>query len=494
MTVFSGTNSGDTANALTNVLVGFVPNDPFPTIDLTDNVNDVFFCNGGPDFVLAGKSNDTISGDAGADTLNGGLGNDKVFGGIDNDILDGGAGNDSIEGGAGSDILKASRGIDTIDNFGARYFSASLDGSNQFPTPVVSSATGSAFMVLNRAHTKLAFSLNTTNLDFDGFQTGTTDDNVTGFHIHAALPGANGPIVWDIKADTDTFVGAAGGVVTSTWTGAALTSNVNALLTGGLYVNVHTNAHSDGEIRGQIGEIAGGTADRIDLKAFNIGSLATFQAITADVGTSARMTTHLNGVTSTTTITDVKESTLHATDFIFAGKVNQTINGTAKADDLFGAGGNDTMNGLGGNDRLFGENDSDKLLGGPGNDQLFGGTGVNTLTGGTGKDTMTGGPVRDTFDFNAVGESVVGANHDIINLFQHGVDKIDLTTIDAEKGGHDDRFTFIGTDPFSHEKGELHFKDLGSQCLVQGDTDGNGLPNFEILVQAATLSKGDFLL
>jgi hypothetical protein len=29
---------------------------------------------------------------------------------------------------------------------------------------------------------------------------------------------------------------------------------------------------------------------------------------------------------------------------------------------------------------------------------------------------------------------------------------------------------------------------------VQADTDGNGAPNFEILVHSATLSKADFLL
>jgi hypothetical protein len=33
-----------------------------------------------------------------------------------------------------------------------------------------------------------------------------------------------------------------------------------------------------------------------------------------------------------------------------------------------------------------------------------------------------------------------------------------------------------------------------TSCLVQGDIDGNGKADFEILVKAASLAKGDFFL
>jgi fibronectin-binding autotransporter adhesin len=149
-------------------------------------------------------------------------------------------------------------------------------------------------------------------------------------------------------------------------------------------------------------------------------------------------------------------------------------------------GGNDNFNGTGGS--------AAKVFGDAGNDHLTGGAASDTLTGGLGKDTLAGGAARDVFDFNAVGESTPGANHDIINAFQHGVDQIDLRTIDAKAGGRNDSFTFIVQQPFHHVKGELHFRDLGAKCLVQGDVSGDGRADFEILVQVATLSKADFLL
>jgi hypothetical protein len=43
-------------------------------------------------------------------------------------------------------------------------------------------------------------------------------------------------------------------------------------------------------------------------------------------------------------------------------------------------------------------------------------------------------------------------------------------------------------------KGELRFKDLGTSCLVQGDVNGDGKADFEILVKVGTILKGDFFL
>jgi hypothetical protein len=132
--------------------------------------------------------------------------------------------------------------------------------------------------------------------------------------------------------------------------------------------------------------------------------------------------------------------------------------------------------------------------GGAGNDTIIGSKLGQIIVGGPGHDTMTGGAQHDFFDFNAVGESLPGASHDIINSFQHNLDDIDLRTIDAKPGGTDNPFTWIIQQPFHHVKGELHYKDLGATCLVQGDVTGDGKADFEILVHAATLSKGDFLL
>ena len=158
----------------------------------------------------------------------------------------------------------------------------------------------------------------------------------------------------------------------------------------GLYLNIHTVQFGGGAIRGQIDSVNGDVgADKIDLTSLNIGSLAAWQAVTADVAGSAKMTTVTNGVVSTLTITGVAEALFNAADFIFAGNVAQTINGTNNIDYLFGAGGNDTINGLDGNDRLFGETGNDVLDGGTGADQLDGGAGDDTYVLGAETDAVT---------------------------------------------------------------------------------------------------------
>ena len=109
-----------------------------------------------------------------------------------------------------------------------------------------------------------------------------------------------------------------------------------------------------------------------------------------------RMTTITNGVVSYADDHGRRGSVFDAADFIFAGNVAQTINGTNNIDYLFGAGGNDTMNGLGGNDRLFGETGNDMLDGGTGADQLDGGTGNDNYVLGAETDAVNGTALAST--------------------------------------------------------------------------------------------------
>jgi Ca2+-binding RTX toxin-like protein len=138
---------------------------------------------------------------------------------------------------------------------------------------------------------------------------------------------------------------------------------------------------------------------------------------------------------------------------------------------------------------IKGHEGNDTLTGGVANDILKGGSGRDLLTGGLGRDVMRGGPGRDDFDFNSIKE----ARHDLIQDFNLG-DDIDFSTIDAKKGGGDQAFHFIGTQAFTHHAGELRFTDKGGSCLVQGDVDGNGRADFDILVKVGSLSQGDFVL
>ncbi|MGH6769134.1 MAG: CHRD domain-containing protein [Xanthobacteraceae bacterium] len=560
------------------------------------------------------SGDDKFTGGLFGDIINGNAGNDTLGGSGGDDTLDGGDGNDILTGGFGNNTFKVSKGNDTVVDLRSTFFS-DLTGAKQVPA-TGSGATAQANLDYDPVLKTLQLTIFTNGLDWDGAQTGTANDNVTGFHVHLGNAGTNGAIVWDIADDINTNINAAGGMVTSTWTvgdtigGINATTFVNELLTDGLYLNIHTSQFGGGAVRGQIEH----DANRIDLTSLNIGSLATWQAITADVSGNARMTTFDNGIASSLTLVGMPEIAFDAGDFIFAGNVAQIINGTNNIDYRFGAGGNDTINVLGGNDRVFGEtgndilnggggidrvdggsgndtfritgneglgdtfiggagadilrvfgtanatlssfnatgssietwtgngkglvgttaansfnlsgltaksgllfvnggngndtivgtrfaddlrggNDNDRLTGGLGNDLISGGSGNDILTGGIGRDVMTGGAGADDFDINSIAESRVGSSRDVLNAFQRGLDDVDVRTVDAKTGvAGNQAFTFIGTQDFHDVKGELRYRDLGSTCIVQGDVNGDGRADFEILVKAAALARGDFLL
>jgi CHRD domain len=108
---------------------------------------------------------------------------------------------------------------------------AELTGAQEVP-PVETKATGTAQFQLK---TDRALSGSIKTKDIDG----------TAAHIHAGAPGVNGPVLITLNRKNS-----------KEWTipvGAKLTAEqVEALKAGTLYVNVHTDAHKGGEIRGQL--------------------------------------------------------------------------------------------------------------------------------------------------------------------------------------------------------------------------------------------------
>jgi len=149
-----------------------------------------------------------------------------------------------------------------------------------------------------------------------------------------------------------------------------------------------------------------------------------------------------------------------------------------------------------GNDTLLANDFGCTLTGGDGNDFLTGGAGMDRLVGGLGVDTMNGGGGADTFVF-AHASNIVGGQHDRIIGFVAGVDRIDLSGIDAvaASGAHD-LFRFIGNSAFSGAAGELSYfynSSLGV-TVVQGDTNGDRVADFAIdLSGNVTLGVGDFI-
>jgi len=191
-------------------------------------------------------------------------------------------------------------------------------------------------------------------------------------------------------------------------------------------------------------------------------------------------------------------------DNLRGGVGTDLLKGGTGNDRLWGGGADDLMRGGQGDDRLYGGKGNDILngglgldlmVGGAGDDLLRGKDGDDTLNGGLGRDRMTGGTGADTFVFNAVDESgLTKATRDVIRDFNQGDgDVVDLSGIDAGTG--DQAFRFVGTSGFSSVVGEVRFFQTASNTIVQGDVDGDGIEDFEILLNGLiNLTSVDFVL
>ena len=144
---------------------------------------------------------------------------------------------------------------------------------------------------------------------------------------------------------------------------------------------------------------------------------------------------------------------------------------------------------------LTGDAADNRLTGNVGANTLTGNAGLDVLTGGRGRDVLTGGADADVFDFNSKLDSKKGGQRDHITDFERGLDKIDLSTIDAVKGAGNQAFKWIGKKGFHGVAGELHLVKNGGYVLVEGDIDGNGKADFQIQLDGLSgIGKGDFIL
>jgi serralysin len=165
-----------------------------------------------------------------------------------------------------------------------------------------------------------------------------------------------------------------------------------------------------------------------------------------------------------------------------------SVTGTSGDDTLKGFWGNETVNGLAGNDTLDGALGNDILQGGDGDDVLIGGAGTDQLFGKAG---------ADTFRFTASSESIVGTKADVIADFVKGLDRIDLSAIDANAGvSGDQAFSFIGNGAFTGKAAQLRYATATDiTTSVYGDINGDRKADFQIkMIGLHALASGDFYL
>lgn len=444
-TVFNGDYVFDMTTGLTNFVGESYVN--FENVYM-GNGNDLVNGNNSPNKIFGGGGNDKIHGWGGDDTLYGGAGIDQLMGGDGNDNLysdgDGGV----YMGGNGDDHLYSSLGIGL----------ETMDGES-----------GSDFIDLSGYSGNYEFNMNTglTNIagekfaNFELVEMGKGNDTVTGNNADNWIYGGDGNDKITGGDGNDTLYGEEG----------------FDTISGGNGNDFIVPGSAGGSYKGDAGD---------DVIFSSLTSPETM-----DGGTGI--------------------DTIH-----FYGDANYGFNLATGLTNLEGESfinfenaemgwGDDTVHGSALNNVIKGDIGNDILYGKDGNDTLYGDTGSDTLIGGAGKDLLYGHEVGSLFGFEstkfkflATSDSAVGANRDIITDFKLGIDKIDLSAIDAEIGGADNAFNFIGTSAFSLPAAVRYYVDnINNNTIVQLDryADGDFSADMEIQINGIhTLAATDFVL
>ena len=131
-------------------------------------------------------------------------------------------------------------------------FSATLNGANERPNPVTTTAEGTAALTLFDTDS-ITFTIQVASID-----------SVIMSHIHAGDATTAGPILFGFEPNDPpqsftTLTTLRSGTITPTSVGFQGSFTWDSLLTrlaaGTAYVNVHTRRNQGGEIRGQLAEV-----------------------------------------------------------------------------------------------------------------------------------------------------------------------------------------------------------------------------------------------
>ena len=114
---------------------------------------------------------------------------------------------------------------------------ASLTGAQEAPTAVVTGAKASAILNVSKDGRLLYYNIMTTGLS----------GAITAAHIHDGVAGVAGGVAISFVSGISTDGKSVSGVATINYP-----NFMTKLLSGGLYVNVHTAANPGGEVRGQV--------------------------------------------------------------------------------------------------------------------------------------------------------------------------------------------------------------------------------------------------
>jgi len=178
-------------------------------------------------------------------------------------------------------------------------------------------------------------------------------------------------------------------------------------------------------------------------------------------------------------------------DEVHGGDGDDTVSGGSGHDTIYGDDGDDQLAGGSGNDTIYGGDGDDLVIGDSGNDVLYGNAGIDTLQGGSNNDTLNGGADKDylsggsgndIFVISSASDSAVGQARDVITDFGNGVDKIDISAIDAstDVGFQGLSFVGLGTADRTVAAGTMKYYVYNNTTFIVGSVDNDDQADFQI--------------
>ncbi|MEX3015135.1 cadherin-like domain-containing protein [Gymnodinialimonas hymeniacidonis] len=372
-------------------------------IDGDDGDDDVIEGNGGDDTINAGQGSDTVSGGTGDDSIDGGASpdGDDLSGDEGDDTINGGGGDDTIDGGVGDDVL-------------------------------------------------------------DG---GADDDDITGGDGNDSVIGGGGNDTIDTSSSEN--------LLDSGWPGYGPIPAVDP--------DADPDNDKDTVFAGE-GDDVVSTGDDADVIDAGTGDDTVDAGIDNDSVTGGQGEDLLIGGEGADTLLGGQDD-----DTIFGGLETPAPDGVNLADDGFGApfgpdpltdNNNDSIDGGAGNDLIFGQDDDDTITGGTGNDTIDGGVDNDSILGGQGDDVIEGGHGQDFIQGNNNNDSITGGRGSDTLEGNAGSDTINGGAGDSILGGADADSIVIDQDEVD-ENG-----DNDTDIVVDGGTSG---------IDTDTLDLSDFV-
>lgn len=328
-----------------------------------------------------------------------------------------------------------------------------------------------------------------TNFNIDRVFTGDGNDTIVADGISSYLDGGRGRDTITGGSGAETIIGGSGNDVIDSGAG-------DDVVYGGSGNDVITPGSGDDTVYGEAGNDTitsngGGYYDGGSGNDYMYAGLGTPETLVGGSGTDTLDTTSFSGdytVNLATGSTNWAGESFTGFENLVSGSGDDTLTGTAGANDIKAGAGDDTVRGEGGND---------------------------VITGGAGADFLVGGDGSDVFVYNDASESsglavdtIDGFDGAGIQLLWPGLpkpteDRIDLSGIDANMFLFGDQsFSFRGVQSdasgLAFGAGSLWVDDVGDHTFVKGTTDGSDIDlTIDIAdgaVGASDYWSGDFVL